>query len=155
MRFLIQRISLIHLLQAVSDPAHPLLRIESLGGLVALSCGSTEAGCDASIERSRVCFLRQSKLKKLVQTYHSDSEQGATIDIEVTPDHIRVGRTILPRDSWEISLFSHPTTAPMILRFQAPPEPGPEAEYQMNLPFSTVREFTPKPPHFLARFVKP
>lgn len=155
MRFRIQRISLIRLLQAARDPAHRLIRLEAVGGVVTLSSGNSEAGCDAAIERPGVCLLRHSKLQKLLQTYNADSEQGAAIEIEVTPDHIRIGRTILPREGWEISLFSNPSTAPKVLLFQALPDPEPEIEYQMNLPFSTVREFSPKPPQFPTRSVKP
>ena len=129
------RVSLIRLLRACGAP-HPLLRIEASGGFVTLSCGDIEAGCEATVERSGVCFLRHSKLKKLLQTYHSDAAQSASIDIEVRPSGIRVGRTKVSRAGWEISLFAKPEIAPRTLRFREPyvPEEPPPVDLQMQLP---------------------
>jgi len=135
-RFLVPRVSLIRLLRAVCGAADPLLRIEASAGCVTLACGDIEAGCEATIERSGVCFLRHSKLKKLLQTYHSDAAQSATIDIEVRPSGIRVGRTRVSRAGWEISLFAKPEIAPRTLRFRKPyvPEEPPPVDLQMHLP---------------------
>ena len=135
MRFFVPRVSLIRLLRACGAP-HPLLRIEASGGFVTLSCGDIEAGCEATVERSGVCFLRHSKLKKLLQTYHSDAAQSASIDIEVRPSGIRVGRTKVSRAGWEISLFAKPEIAPRTLRFREPyvPEEPPPVDLQMQLP---------------------
>ena len=130
------RVSLIKLLKAVCSGAVPLLRIEASAGFVTLSCGDIEAGCEATVERSGVCFLRHSKLKKLIQTYHSDAAQSASIDIEVRPSGIRVGRTKVSRAGWEISLFAKPEIAPRTLRFREPfvPEEPPQVDLQMQAP---------------------
>jgi len=135
MRFLVPRVSLIRLLQACGAP-HPLLRIEASGGFVTLSCGDIEAGCEAIVESAGVCFLRHSKLKKLIQTYHSDAGHSATIDIEVRPSGIRVGRTRVSRAGLEISFFDNPEIAPRTLRFREPfvPEEPPIVDLQMQLP---------------------
>jgi hypothetical protein len=127
---------LIKLLKAVCSGAVPLLRIEASAGFVTLSCGDIEAGCEATVERSGVCFLRHSKLKKLIQTYHSDAAQSASIDIEVRPSGIRVGRTKVSRAGWEISLFAKPEIAPRTLRFREPfvPEEPPQVDLQMQAP---------------------
>jgi hypothetical protein len=143
-RFLVPRVSLIKLLKAVCSGAVPLLRIEASAGFVTLSCGDIEAGCEATVERSGVCFLRHSKLKKLIQTYHSDAGHSATIDIEVRPSGIRVGRTKVSRAGWEISLFANPASAPKTLRFRSPKEENePSAESQMLLPFAPTRTTPP------------
>jgi hypothetical protein len=114
----------------------PILRIRASEGRVTLSCGDIEAGCEATVERSGVCFLRHSKLKKLIQTYHSDAGHSTTIDIEVRPSGIRVGRTKVSRAGWEISLFANPASAPKTLRFREPfvPEEPPPVDLQMHLP---------------------
>ena len=146
MKFLVPRVSLIKLLKACGAP-HPLLRIEASGGFVTLSCGDIEAGCEATVERSGVCFLRHSKLKKLLQTYHSDASQSAAIEIEVAPDGIRVGRTNVSRDGWEISLFANPASAPKRLRYLSPEKDNaPAPESQMLMPFVTPRALTPTLP---------
>jgi hypothetical protein len=135
---------LIKLLKAVCAAVDPLLRIEASAGCVTLSCGDIEAGCEATIERAGVCFLRHSKLKKLLQTYHSDAGHSATIDIEVRPSGIRVGRTRVSRAGWEISLFAKPEIAPRTLRFRSPKEENePIAESQMLLPFAPTRTTPP------------
>jgi len=147
MRFLVPRVSLIRLLRAVCGAVDPLLRIEASAGCVTLACGDIEAGCEATIQRVGVCFLRHSKLKKILQTYHSDAGHSATIDIEVRPSGIRVGRTRVSRAGWEISLFAKPSSAPKRLRFLAPDEDNaPEPESQMLLPFVMARAATPAPP---------
>ena len=136
MRFLVPRVSLIRLLRAVCGAVDPLLRIEASAGCVTLACGDIEAGCEATIERVGVCFLRHSKLKKLLQTYHSDAGHSANIDIEVRPSGIRVGRTRVSRAGWEISLFAKPEIAPRTLRFREPfvPEEPHPVDLQMHLP---------------------
>jgi hypothetical protein len=147
MRFLAPRVSLIRLLRAVCSGAVPLLRIEASEGFVTLSCCDIEAGCEATIERVGVCFLRHSKLKTLLQTYHSDAAQSASIDIEVRPSGIRVGRTRVSRAGWEISLFANPASAPKRLRFLSPEKDSAlSPESQMLMPFVTPRAFTPNPP---------
>ena len=130
------RVSLIKLIKAVCSGAVPLLRMEASAGFVTLSCGDIEAGCEATVERASVCFLRHSKLKKLIQTYHSDAGHSTTIDIEVRPSGIRVGRTRVSRAGWEISLFAKPEIAPRTLRFREPfvPEEPPPVDLQMHLP---------------------
>jgi hypothetical protein len=135
---------LIKLLKAVCSGAIPLLRIEASEGFVTLACGDIEAGCEATVERSGVCFLRHSKLKKLLQTYHSDAGHSAAIDIEVRPSGIRVGRTKVSRAGWEISLFAKPSSAPKRLRFLSPEEDNaPDLETQMLLPFVPARMTPP------------
>jgi hypothetical protein len=122
----------------------PLLRIEALEGCVTLACGDIEAGCEAAIEGVGVCFLRHSKLKKLLQTYHSDAAQSATIDIEVRPSGIRVGRTRVSRAGWEISLFANPASAPKRMRFVLRAEDNaPAPESQILLPFAPIRTMPP------------
>ena len=147
MKFLVPRVSLIRLLRAVCSAEHPLLRIEASAGCVTLACEGIEAGCEATIERVGVCFLRHSKLKKLLQTYHSDAAQSASIDIEVRPSGIRIGRTKVSRAGWEISLFANPSSAPKRLRYLSPEKDNtPAAESQMLMPFVTPRASTPAPP---------
>jgi len=145
MRFRVPRIQFLRLLRAVCSHAEPLLRIEVLPGVVSIACSDTEAGCEAIVECPGVCFLRHSKLKQLIQTYHSDASQSAAIEIEVAPDGIRVGRTNVSRDGWEISLFANPASAPRSLRFRSPEEKkeAPETDSQMLMPFVTPRESTP------------
>lgn len=157
MRFLVPRTPFIRLLRAACHPAHPLLRIEASAGIVTLACGNTEAGCEATIEQPGVCFLRHSKLKKLLQTYHTDVQHSASIRIEVTPDGIRVGRTTVSRDGWEISLFANPATAPRTLRFRPPPEAedDPRMPSQMLMPFVSARTATPEPPPPPGRSIQP
>jgi hypothetical protein len=135
-RFFVQRVSLIKLLKAFCSGAVPLLRMEASAGFVTLSYGDIEAGCEATVEWTGVCFLRHSKLKNLIQTYHSDAGHSATIDIEVRPSGIRVGRTRVSRAGWEISLFAKPENAPRTLRFREPfvPEEPPQVDLQMHLP---------------------
>jgi hypothetical protein len=147
MRFLVPRVSLIRLLRAICADVDPLLRIEASAGCVTLACGDIEAGCEATIERVGVCFLRHSKLKKLLQTYHSDTAQSASIDIEVRPSGIRVGRTKVSRAGWEISLFANPASAPKRMRYFSPEKDNtPAPESQMLMPFVTPRALTPTPP---------
>ncbi len=147
MRFLVPRVSFIRLLRAACSGAEPLLRIEASAGFVTLFCGDIEAGCEATVERAGVCFLRHSKLRKLLQTYHSDAGHSATIDIEVRHSGIRVGRTRVSRAGWEISLFSNPASAPKMLRFHSPKEENaPAPESQMLMPFVTPRALTTTPP---------
>lgn len=141
------RVSLIRLLRAVCCAVDPLLRIEASAGCVTLACGDIEAGCEATVERVGVCFLRHSKLKKLLQTYHSDAGHSATIDIEVRPSGIRVGRTKVSRAGWEISLFANPSSAPKQMRYLLPEKDNsPAPESQMLMPFVTPRASTPAPP---------
>ena len=157
MRFLVPRVAFIRLLRAVCQAVHPLLRIEALDGVVTLACGDCEAGCEASVSRPGVCFLRHSKLKKLLQAYHFDAEQSAAIGIEVGPEGIRVGRTAVSRDGWEISLFANPSTAPAKLRFRSPKEPedDPPTESQILLPFVPARLENPAPAKPPQRPIKP
>ncbi|MCX6964745.1 MAG: hypothetical protein NTW41_05280 [Verrucomicrobia bacterium] len=155
MRFLVPRVALIRLLRVVCHAGHPLLRIEALAGVLTLTCGDTEAGCEAAISQPGVCFLRHSKLKKLLQSYHSDAGQSAAIEIEVTPEGIRVGRTTVSRDGWEISLFANPATAPRTLRFRLPREDEPETDSQMLLPFVLDRTASPAPASFSCRSIQP
>jgi hypothetical protein len=155
MRFLVPRVALIRLLRVVCHAAHPLLRIEALAGVVTLACGDTEAGCEAAISQPGVCFLRHSKLKKLLQSYHSDAGHFAAIEIEVTPEGIRLGRTTVSRDGWEISLFANPATAPRTLRFRLPKEDEPKTDTQMLLPFVPDRTASPAPANFIGRSIKP
>jgi hypothetical protein len=84
----------------------PMLRIRASEGRVTLSCGEIGGGCEGTVERAGVCFLRHSKLKKLIQTCHADAGHSTTIEIEVTPVGIRVGRSEVSRAGWEISLFA-------------------------------------------------
>jgi len=132
----VPRVSLIKLLKAVCSRAIPLLRMEASTGFVTLSCCDIEAGCEATIERAGVCFLRHSKLKKLIQTCHADAGHSTTIEIEVTPVGIRVGRSEVSRAGWEISLFANPASAPKTLRFREPfvPEEPPQVDLQMQPP---------------------
>ena len=155
MRFLVPRLALIRLLRVVCHAAHPLLRIEALAGVLTLTCGDTEAGCEAAISQQGVCFLRHSKLKKLLQSYHSDAGHSTAIEIEVSPEGIRVGRTTVSRDGWEISLFANPATAPRTLRFRLPKEDEPEADTQMLLPFVPERTASPAPANFPGRSIQP
>ena len=129
------RVSLIRLLRACGAP-HPLLRIEASGGFVTLSCGNIDAGCEAIVESAGVCFIRPSKLRKLLQTYFRDAEQSATIAIVVAPMGIWIGRTHVTRAGLEISLFDNPENAPRTLRFREPyvPEEPPIVDLQMQLP---------------------
>jgi len=120
-----------------------------------LFCGDIEAACEATIERSGVCFLRHSKLKKLLQTYHSDAAQSTAIEIEVTPEGIRVGRTTVSRDGWEISLFANPATAPKKLRFRQLKENEPEADNQMLMPFVSERTASTTQANFSGRPIQP
>jgi hypothetical protein len=125
----------------------PILRIRASEGRVTLSCGEIGGGCEATVERAGVCFLRHSKLKKLLQTYHSDAGHSAAIDIEVRPSGIRVGRTKVSRAGWEISLFANPASAPKRLRYLSPEKDNaPAPESQMLMPFVTPRALTPAPP---------
>ena len=135
MKFLVPRVSLIKLLKACGAP-HPLLRIEASGGFVTLSCGNIDAGCEAIVESAGVCFIRHSKLRKLLQTYFRDAEQSATIAIVVAPMGIWIGRTHVTRAGLEISLFDNPENAPRTLRFREPyvPEEPPIVDLQMQLP---------------------
>jgi len=97
MRFLVPRVSLIRLLQAVCGETHPLLRIEASAGCVTPACG----------------------------------------DIEVRPSGIRVGRTKVSRDGWEISLFANPASAPKRLLYLSPEKSNaPAPESQMLMPFA-------------------
>ena len=82
-----------------------------------LSCGEIGGGCEGTVERAGVCFLRHSKLKKLLQTYHADAGHSTTIEIEVTPVGIRVGRSEVSRAGWKISLFANPASAQKQMRF--------------------------------------
>lgn len=143
MRFVVPRVPFIRLLRVVCSHAEPLLRIEALPCVVSIACGDTEGGCEASVEKPGVCFLRHSKLKQLLQTYHSDAAQSAAIEIEVSPDGIRVGRTTVSRDGWEISLFANPSTAPRALRFRSREEKKEAPEIQMLMPFVAPRESSP------------
>ena len=130
------RIPFIRLLRAFCSGMQPILRIRASEGRVTLSCGEIGGGCEGTVERAGVCFLRHSKLKKLLQTYHSDAGHSTTIDIEVRPSGIRVGRTRVSRAGWEISLFAKPEIAPRTLRFREPfvPEEPPQVDLQMQLP---------------------
>jgi len=112
------------------------LRIEASGGFVTLSCGNIDAGCEAIVESAGVCFIRHSKLRKLLQTYFRDAEQSATIAIVVAPMGIWIGRTHVTRAGLEISLFDNPENAPRTLRFREPyvPEEPPIVDLQMQLP---------------------
>ena len=135
MKFLVPRVSLIKLLKACGAP-HPLLRIEASGGFVTLSCGNIDAGCEAIVESAGVCFIRHSKLRKLLQTYFRDAEQSTTIKIVVAPMGIWIGRTHVTRAGLEISLFDNPEIAPRTLLFLEPyvPEEPPPVDLQMHLP---------------------
>jgi hypothetical protein len=109
----------------------PMLRIRASEGRVTLSCGEIGGGCEGTVEHAGVCFLRLSKLKRLLQTYHSDARHSATIEIEVTPVGIRVERTEVSRAGWEISLFANPASAPKTLHFRSPKDdnaPTPESQ---------------------------
>ena len=130
------RIPFIRLLRAFCSGMQPILRIRASEGRVTLSCGEIGGGCEGTVERVGVCFLRHSKLKKLLKTYHSDAGHSTTIDIEVRPSGIRVGRTRVSRAGWEISLFAKPEIAPRTLRFRKPfvPEEPPQVDLQMQLP---------------------
>jgi len=131
----VPRVSLIKLLKACGAP-HPLLRIEASGGFVTLSCGNIDAGCEAIVESAGVCFIRHSKLKRLLQTYFRDAEQSTTIGIVVAPMGIWIGRTHVTRAGLEISLFDNPEIAPRTLRFREPfvPEEPTPVDLQMHLP---------------------
>lgn len=155
MRFLVPRVGLIRLLRVVCHAAHPLLRIEASESVVTLACGDTEAGCEAAISQAGVCFLRHSKLKKLLQSYHSDAGHSTAIEIEVSPEGIRVARTTVFRDGWEISLFAKPETAPRTLRFRLPREDEPETDTQMLLPFVPERTASLAPASFPGRSIQP
>ncbi len=138
------RVPFIRLLRAVCSGMQPIFRIRASEGRVTLSCGEIGEGCEGTVERAGVCFLRHSKLKKLLQTYHSAAGHSATIDIEVRPSGIRVGRTKVSRAGWEISLFANPASAPKTLRFRSPKEENdPSAESQMLLPFAPTRTTSP------------
>jgi hypothetical protein len=114
----------------------PILRIRASEGRVTLSCGEIGGGCEGTVERAGVCFLRHSKLKRLLQTYYSDEGHSAAIEIEVTPVGIRFGRTEVSRAGWEISLFANPASAPKTLHFRSPfvPEEPPQVDLQMQPP---------------------
>ncbi|MFM8716197.1 MAG: hypothetical protein ACKOF3_05345 [Spartobacteria bacterium] len=153
MKFVVPRVSLIRLLKACGAP-HPLLRIEASEGVVTLSCGNIDAGCEAIIESPGVCFLRHFKLKKLLQTYFRDAEQSDSIEVVVAPRGIWIGRTHVTRAGLEISLFDNPEIAPRTLRFRSPfvPEEPPPVDLQMSLPLfpagavDTPLPCTPPPP---------
>lgn len=142
MRLFVPRVPFIRLLRVVCHATHPLLRIEASGDAITLRCGNFEAGCEAAVSKQGVCFLRHAKLKRLLQSYHSDTEHSTAVEIEVTPDGIRVGRTTVSREGWEISLFANPQTAPGTLRFRLPREDEPETETQLFLPFAPERTTT-------------
>ena len=111
-----------------------------------LSCGEIGGGCEGTVERAGVCFLRHSKLKRLLQTYHSDARHSATIEIEVTPVGIRVERTEVSRAGWEISLFANPASAPTLHFRSSKEDNAPDLESQMLMPFVTPRASAPTPP---------
>ena len=143
MKFTIDRVKLIRLLKVVSTSngvckreKSPLLRIQASDGILELSFNNTDAGCEAIVESSGVCFLRHAKFKQLLQTYHSDHQHKSVIDIEVTPTAIRIGRTEINREGWEISLFQNPDMAPRKLTFLKPiPEEESEAHTQIEISF--------------------
>lgn len=147
MKFHVPRVPLIRLLRVTCSAQDPLLRIEASAGCVSLACGEIEAGYESTVECEGVCFLRHSKLKRLLQTYHSDAAQSAAIEIEVTPTGIRIGRTEVSREGWEISLFANPASAPKRLRFlSSKEEKSPDPESQMLMPFVAPRHARPAPP---------
>lgn len=139
------RVPFIRLLRACGAP-HPLLRIEASEGFVTLSCGNIDAGCEAIIENPGVCFLRHSKLRKLVQTYYRDAEHSTDIEICVSPLGIWIGRTYAPRGSLEISLFDNPEIAPRTLRFREPYVPEEEEPEDLQLPLFPAGFDAPSPP---------
>ncbi len=70
-----------------------------------------------------------------------------SIDIEVRPSGIRVGRTKVSRDGWEISLFANPASASKRMRLLSPAgDNASDLETQMLLPFVTPRALKPTPP---------
>jgi hypothetical protein len=108
-----------------------LIRICARDASVRIACNDEEAGCEANIESPGVCFLRHDKLRRLLQTYHSDPRHKKQIDIEVNSEGICIGQTNLSRTGWEVSFFMDPDMAPLRLNFDQPNDPG-EVSHQLE-----------------------
>ena len=142
MKFRVDRLQFLRMigLLTTNPPAgknDTLVRICARGRALHVACNDEEAGCDAIVETEGVCFLRHDKLRRLLQTYHSDPRHKKGIEIEVSAEGICVGQTLLPRAGWEVSLFMDPDLAPMHLDFQLPNDPV-RAHEQLEMPLDEI-----------------
>ena len=145
MRFTVQISTFLHMVRVVTGPAgmpigsrDRLLRISATGRELIISSNRSEGGCQAEIAEEGVCFFRYQRLQQLLQGYQETVPDQEHLEVEITPEGVRVGQTVIDRAGWEVSLFCDPTTAPAKLRFSTSgeiedeQEPGPDLQMRMS-----------------------
>ena len=124
MRFTVKLSTFLHMVRVVTGPMgmpigskDRLLRLSATGRELVISANQSEGGCPAEIAEEGVCFFRYQRLQQLLQGYRETAPDQERLEIEITPEGVRVGRTQIDRAGWEVSLFRDPATAPAKLRF--------------------------------------
>jgi len=124
MRFTVKLSTFLHMVRVVTGPMgmpigsrDRLLRLSATGRELVISANQSEGGCLAEIAEEGVCFFRHQRLQQLLQGYRETAPDQESLEIEITPEGVRVGRTQIDRAGWEVSLFRDPATAPAKLRF--------------------------------------
>lgn len=131
MRFTVHIPTFLHMVRVVTGPSgmpigsrDRLLRVSATRGELLISANRSEGGCQAEIAEEGVCFFRYQRLQQLLQGYLETVPDQEHLELEITPEGIRVGRTVIDRAGWEVSLFRDPATAPAKLRFSDSGEVG-------------------------------
>lgn len=145
MRFTVHIPTFLHMVRVVTGPSgmpigsrDRLLRVSATGGELLISANRSEGGCQAEIAEEGVCFFRYQRLQQLLQGYLETVPDQEHLELEITPEGIRVGRTVIDRAGWEVSLFRDPATAPAKLRFSDSGEvaegraSGPDLQMRMS-----------------------
>jgi hypothetical protein len=146
MRFTVHIPTFLHMVRVVTGPSgmpigsrDRLLRITATGRELVISANRSEGGCEAEIAEEGVCFFRYQRLQQLLQGYRETTPEQDRLELEITPEGVRVGQTMIDRAGWEVSLFRDPATAPRKLRFSTSGEGGeerePEPDLQMRMSF--------------------
>jgi hypothetical protein len=89
-----------------------LLRVTATGSELVISTNRSEGGCEAEIAEEGVCFFRYQRLQQLLQGYRETDPEQEHLELEITPEGVRVGQTVIDRAGREVSLFRDPATAP-------------------------------------------
>ncbi len=139
MKFTLPIRTFLHMVKVVTEPSGDLLevydhtlRISAVGKELTLSSNRTEAGCEAEIAEEGVCFFQHGRLKRLLLEYMRTITDPERLEIEITPEGVRVGQTQIDRAGWEVSLFRNPATAPQELRLSKAADPAPDPQMRMS-----------------------
>jgi len=82
-----------------------LLQIKALGGEIQISTLISGTAVPAKIEVPGTCTINLKRFQDILDTYKTTKTTHTEIEVEVTPDTFRLGKTSGGKANWGFTLF--------------------------------------------------